>query len=70
MAWVTAVLRALLEISWVLLFQDFVSNTIFIHIYIQYILRNTGVHLSLPFVVVLKVHWLWQKAFQLLPTSL
>ena len=69
MAWVTAVLRVLLEISLVLLFQDFVSNTIFIHIYIQYILRNTGVHLSLPFVVVLKVHWLWQKAFQLLPTS-
>ena len=27
-------------------------------------------HLALPFIFVLKVHWLWQKAFQILPSSL
>ena len=40
------------------------------YIYTQYIVRNAGVHLALPFIFVLKVHWLWQKAFQILPTSL
>ena len=40
------------------------------YIYTQYIVRNAGVHLALPFIFVLKVHWLWQKAFQILPSSL
>ena len=37
-----------------------------IQIYI-YIVRNTGVHLTVPFLFILKAHWLSQKVFQIWP---
>ena len=64
MAWVTAVLRALLEISWVLLFQEFVSNTIFIHIYIYNIYSGTpGCILVCPLSLYLRYIGFGKKPF-------